>query len=375
MSAENSPAEKHLSRPQKGSVAEVNLYAQQMKACQAAHEKGDAAGAAENLSKTAEHLRGWEHQFMSQLIVDSHPDHSPGSLRMETAPTPGVPYRFATLDPQNKRLAYACGDGSIRICSLKRGEENATPRVVQNPHIGMLFSAAFTQDGRFFAAGDERGNVAVFDARTWEETALLQDGDVPVRDLAISPDGLRVISEHRDGMMFWDVKKRSKIAKLVKRYTFLYPGSVQFLPKGDLAVVGGFYEVKVFDAATGQFVREMMHQPYAMSLSVSHDGTLVASGTRGSLPRSVAVFEIATGRQVFEASTHRKGISGVAFAPEDDRALSSSADGTLRFWHVSTGVEVFRINIGHPFGDVAFTNDRQLLTWQDRVGVHYIQKQ
>ncbi len=35
-----------------------------------------------------------------------------------------------------------------------------------------------------------------------------------------------------------------------------YQGSVHFRAKGDLAAMGGFHEVKVFAAVTGQFVRK-----------------------------------------------------------------------------------------------------------------------
>ena len=84
-------------------------------------------------------------------------------------------------------------------------------------------------------------------------------------------------------------------------------------------------------------------------------GRLLASA---SLDRTLKLWAVASGKEVWTLHGHRKGVNGVAFSPDGRRLASASEDRTVRVWDVATGQELLTLS-GHTHSvyGVAFSPD------------------
>ncbi|EIM80232.1 WD40 repeat-like protein, partial [Stereum hirsutum FP-91666 SS1] len=80
------------------------------------------------------------------------------------------------------------------------------------------------------------------------------------------------------------------------------------------------------------------HTDDGLSLAFSHNGKLLASGSRDCTLR---VWNVETGETVLgPLKGHTDLVGAVAFSPDDRRIVSGSDDRTIRIWDVQTGKQL-----------------------------------
>lgn len=94
-------------------------------------------------------------------------------------------------------------------------------------------------------------------------------------------------------------------------------------------------------------------------MAFSPDGTLLASS---SSDKTVKLWDVSTGHEVFTFTGHTGEVHSVAFSPDGQWLASGSYDGTIKLWDVGTGHEM-RTLIGHTdwIWVVTFSPDGRLL--------------
>jgi len=346
-------------------------YALQITAAFQRWQKGDRPAAIDMLEETDQPLRGWEYQLLQTAFqADGVGDPAKGIPFIEP-PKPDEAFRYAAFDAEHKRLAYLCQDGTVRLLELSQEPGPAPFKVVSDPRKRALYCGEFSRNGATFATGNDKGQVVVWNAETWVELTEIQTGELPVRYLAVNQTGTRLAADGADGVTLWDLADKRRIAKIGDRFNF--GGSVCFQNDGNLVATGGLFTAKLCEAENGALAREIQHAPYTMHLLFSPDGRYLASGTRGSVPKRVALFDVGSGATVFDQSSHQKGITGLAFSPDGSRLISVSADETLRFWHVPTGQELLQVPLGSSAFLLSMSNDGRVLLWHRRDGPCYFQ--
>jgi WD40 repeat protein/serine/threonine protein kinase len=192
-------------------------------------------------------------------------------------------------------------------------------------HDAAVFSAMFSPDGRWIASGSQDGIVKIWDATTGQECYQFQahEPQQHVRGVAFSPDGRYLAT------VSWDAT-----AKIWK-----------FDPK----------QARV-ETSTPLTLRG--HQERLFSVAFSPDSQRLASAGGDGL----RVWDVATGRQVFDLRGHTHSLWSVAFSPDGQYIASASEDHTVRIWHANTGQEKLSLRShSQAVTSVAFSQDSKNL--------------
>ncbi len=163
---------------------------------------------------------------------------------------------------------------------------------------------AACQDGGVFAVDLEAGT-----------SRLIGRHESYASGVALLPDQRTVISGGYDGTLLWHDAVDRKTVRSRKAHEF-WSWNLKVSSDGSLvASVTGRYEagsykydpaperepsVKVFNAQTGELVREFNHVPPVQAVAITPDGRHVAAG---NLMGEIRIWEIATGRQVSHWTT------------------------------------------------------------------------
>ena len=311
------------------------------------------------------------------------------------------------LSPDNSQLAVAAGIG-VWLYNVQTGTEIAlltghTDRVnsvvyspdgqtlasgsyreirLWNPstqehkttfvHQG-LNSLAYSPDGQTLALARWRG-VDLLDAQTGERKLSLSGHTDVVRSLAFSSDGEKLASASEWGeekaVLLWN----ARTGKLLRKLTGYDHGihTLVFSPDGN-TLVGGARDgtFRVWDPNTGQNTTTI--REWSDSLTYSPDGRKIAIAQG----RDILLLNPNTGVLQQKFSGHTNGSHSLVFSSDSNTLVSSSWDGTIRFWNV--GTSSLRLTIeGHfnfigtalsPNGNlIATANESNVFLWNTREG-------
>ncbi|WP_193196502.1 serine/threonine-protein kinase [Nostoc sp. MG11] len=101
------------------------------------------------------------------------------------------------------------------------------------------------------------------------------------------------------------------------------------------------------------------HSSDVNSVAFAPDGKTLASG---SDDRTIKLWNLSTGKEIYSLRNHSGWIWNIAFAPDGKTLASASADKTIKLWNLSTGKEIRTLE-GHSNGvaAVAFSPDGKTL--------------
>ncbi len=108
------------------------------------------------------------------------------------------------LSPGGQILAATNRSGMIVLIQATQPEMRDTiSGFVQNPVISLDFSF----DGKYLAAGDQRGIVRLFETKSWTQTHSLRGSSARIETVRFSPNSNYLASSSYDGkVLMWDMK-------------------------------------------------------------------------------------------------------------------------------------------------------------------------
>lgn len=205
------------------------------------------------------------------------------------------------------------------------------PEGVALDHPGDLYTVAFRPDGAVLATG---GGAHV--VRLWEmETGRLA-GELPhdgeIFALCFSPDGrfLAVVCDSK--LLWWDLAEKRV------RHVFEHPyvvSSVVVSPDGRRVVTGSRDGLlTLWDVASGTQVGAVSeHKGPIWALAYAPSGDFFLSG---SADQRVIVWDGRTGRPTPTSWRHQGQVWTVAFGASGRTAIAGSDDNTVRLWNLDS---------------------------------------
>lgn len=279
------------------------------------------------------------------------------SQEAQTLSTFGI-YSLA-FSPDSKHLAS--GGDAINVWDVGSG---SLLRRLTNA-VSYDLKANFSPDGQIFVSVGYRGNIHFWDANNWsyvgETPGPTPAGTPSERPSAIaqelSPDGRTLAVTWRDkSVRLYDLATRKERLSL--------PGitnnivTLTFTPDSQTLITGG-PRLRFWRVADGQELAS--YNRSSLRVLVSPDGRFLA---QANAKYEVQLLDLATMTQRFTFLAHKDEIYGLAFSMDSKTLATASWDGTVRLWHVASGLQLMTLK--GSFGlnwSVAFSPDGNKLAF------------
>lgn len=238
-------------------------------------------------------------------------------------------------------------------------------------HQGGAGPVVFARDGKtLFSGGLSDKTIRQWDVATGKEIKILATMAVPVRGLALHPEGkwlaacghLDNLKNAKGEIVLWNVESGEK-----KPFLEGYAAGVSsmvFSPDGALLAAATTLNerYKIWQTATGKHADMLgigsiyeFHDD-SQAVAFSHDGKFLAIGGGAN---EISLFNVAENKWVSPTFVgHQLGVSFVQFSRDDKQLLSGAKDGTVRLWDVASRREVLTLRDCQP-SPVAFAPDGQ----------------
>ncbi len=195
----------------------------------------------------------------------------------------------------------------------------------------IVYNAASSRDGRFFAQAQFDGKVRIVDALKATPLQLIPIDINRLSAVTFSPDGQSLVVANAFGKLFFvDIVTGRQTRTLQAHAT--WTEDVEFSEDGRRLVTAGRqdHQVRVWDVATGQQVLNLsQHQDNVMRASLSRDGALLATAATDN---TAHLFEAHSGRVL--RSWHGPSYTA-AFSPDGSHLLTTGINGYAVVWPLS----------------------------------------
>lgn len=230
------------------------------------------------------------------------------------------------------RLLASCTDGDDESSVQLRDARTLRLRHTLAGHKGGVFEVVFSPDGRVLASGGRDKTIKLWDAATGRLLRTLVGHDDAVTSLAFTPDGHVLASagaEADNTVRLWDVTTGKTLHTLAGHDDWVT--SVAFTPDGATLASGSRdRSIILWDARTGEKLRELRQPEMVYEIEFSPDGRVMAEAGGGGLLR---LHDAQTGKLLSTIKAHSEEINEVKFSPRGALLLlSASYDATVKIW-------------------------------------------
>jgi WD40 repeat protein len=265
------------------------------------------------------------------------------------------PITVVALDPDGKHAFFGSQDGTVNVCPL-----------INNPYFlvmdGLKGSIwALTSDGRRVVTSSDPSwlnetkdySIYVWETESGRSVGTLEGHQGNVTSIAMTPDGLRLISGSADATIkVWDMENRKCHHTLMEHTDKVT--HVAVTPDGRWMVSGSEdATIKVWDLESGKCIRTIMGDKYGIeALALTQDGQWAVSG---SYDKKLKVWDLKTGACIHTLE-HNSAVLAkfmtVAVTPDGKRAISG-AGPSIKVWDLGNGECVRTLEVAE-FGELSY---------------------
>lgn len=279
----------------------------------------------------------------------------------------------AVLSPDGRTLAVASA-GKARFWDV------ATNRLVASSPVGEggeLYAAAYSPDGRTFAAGGGDGALRVFDVtdrdhpRPWSEQPA--GPRTAVQTLAFSPDGRELAAATSDpALLRWQLDGESARPLAPERDFGASVQGVDYSPRGGLLATGSS-DGRVRLWRQGRLLASLVlnrETSHINSVSFSPDGRHLATASTDKAVRILDVTQPERPRVVkVLAGGFTSWINGIDYSPDGALLAATASGGLTRVWRTDGWALQREIPATSNNTGVGFSADGALLVTTQLSGI------
>jgi WD40 repeat protein/serine/threonine protein kinase len=258
------------------------------------------------------------------------------------------------VSPDGRVFGRLRGD-VLEIADLATGEIRMRLPGFKAHYMGYHFS----DDSRRLATGQFDRSCQLWDIATGRELAALTPRECQPHPIAVDPSGRWVVFA-KEGLGVVEIGDfdRGIIAHRLPVHEHGIFGAFFNRAGTHVAVSERFPSntLKLFRLADGALERQFVGHSNCLScIAFSADGRRIASG---SDDQTVCVWDVETGKRLFEGKGHRDRVNALAFSPDGRTLASVSLDQTIHLWDAESG-ETNDVLFGHTAGviDLVFAKD------------------
>ena len=243
---------------------------------------------------------------------------------------------YACVFSQDGRFLASRGVGSnVSVWEVASGK---LVKTFEDANGGVR-ALAFSNDGRMIAYSPEDEQVAVVQWKTGERmTELSLDEDDEVTRLEFTPIQNSLLVKSKKALKLWDLSTKELLREFPASWYYALHHRNHMLATADGS------KVYLWDIKNGQRIRSydsLQGSAKVMSFAFSPDGRHLAVGwmpdrRARDVPENfkfVVVYDVESGKVVFEPDGHAERVRAVAFSP-DGRWFASGSRETLKVWDV-----------------------------------------
>ncbi len=265
--------------------------------------------------------------------------------------------------------------GTVLFIAILYLRTDGTQPALRRIRIGYPVSGfALSQDGQLIAAtGGLERVLQLWEFRVEAVHLRWQDTTDEAWGVAFSPDGqtLAIAGETAVRLV------RVHDARTIQTFRGQRNGAgvVAFSPDGQILAALGYQEADVllWRIRDGQLLHRFAgtaSQALRPCLAFSPDGRLLAASNADD--GNIVLWDTSDARELRTLSGHTSNISGLVFSPDGSQLISSSWDGSVRFWNVSGGQLDRIIRTGQYIMSMAVSPDQRLIaTASGEAGIPY----
>jgi WD40 repeat protein len=286
-----------------------------------------------------------------------------------------------TYSPDERQLASASADGTVRIWDLATGiclhvlpHEHWAIRTIFSPdgrqlivsglsstiyvwdtssgeliktlngHLDWVWSIDTSADGNtLFSTGEDR-TIRVWDVSAGVCHTVFRAHQDRVWTLSRSPDGRHLVSGSEDRTIkIWDLQ-RGKCVKTINGYGN-WIKSIAFVPDREwLVSCHRDCAIRLWSLHNLNCIHTLCgHTDAVMTIAVSPDGSYLASS---SIDRTIRIWDLQDLTCLHTIETQVAGSCSLVFSPAGDKLISGNYDADLQIWDIVTGT-LDRTLVGH----------------------------
>lgn len=193
------------------------------------------------------------------------------------------------------------------------------------------YGGTFRNDGLLLVAGDEEGNVRLFDTNTKIVLRVFKGHFGPVHRTFFTPDMQHIASFADDkSVRLWDIATERDVNVFQYHSDYVRAGAVN--PVSENTIISGGYDntIKMYDSRSDKCIMSLDHgSPLESLVFLPTGGIFISSGGT-----DIKVWDaVAGGRQLMKISQHTKAVTCLKVTSDGRHLISGSLDRHVKFYN------------------------------------------